>query len=71
MCIRDRDNFTIKELRTAVSLNKGNVLLEASGGITRENVTEIAQTGVDYISIGEITKNIEPMDLSMRFEPSQ
>ncbi len=64
------DNFTIKELRAAVSLNKGNVLLEASGGITRENVTEIAQTGVDYISIGEITKNIEPMDLSMRFEPS-
>ncbi|SUZ74617.1 uncharacterized protein METZ01_LOCUS27471 [marine metagenome] len=65
------DNFSMKELREAVTLNKGNVPLEASGGITRENVTEIAQTGVDYISIGEITKNIEPMDLSMRFEPSK
>jgi nicotinate-nucleotide pyrophosphorylase (carboxylating) len=52
-------------------LSGGNIQLEASGGITLENVVSIAQTGVNYISVGEITKNIEPMDLSLRFEPEK
>ena len=62
------DNFSMEELREAVTLSDGNIPLEASGGITLENVVSIAQTGVNYISVGEITKNIEPMDLSLRFK---
>ena len=59
----------MEELHTAVKLNQGAIQLEASGGITHDNVAAIAQTGVNYISIGDITKNIESMDLSLRFEP--
>lgn len=66
------DNMTIDQLAEAVSLaNKladNKVLLEASGGITLENIRAIAETGVDYISVGDITKNIEAVDLSMRFD---
>ncbi len=65
------DNFSMEELREAVILIDGNIPLEASGGITLENVVSIAQTGVNYISVGEITKNIEPMDLSLRFKPEK
>jgi len=65
------DNFSMEELREAVTLSDGNIQLEASGGITLENVVSIAQTGVNYISVGEITKNIEPMDLSLRFKPEK
>jgi nicotinate-nucleotide pyrophosphorylase (carboxylating) len=53
----------------AVNLNKQSgkrAVLEASGGITLENVREIAMTGIDRISIGSITKNIQAIDLSMR-----
>ena len=65
------DNFSMEELREAVTLSDENIPLEASGGITLENVVSIAQTGVNYISVGEITKNIEPMDLSLRFKPEK
>ena len=65
------DNFSMEELREAVTLSDGNIPLEASGGITLENVVSIAQTGVNYISVGEITKNIEPMDISLRFKPEK
>ena len=65
------DNFSMEELREAVTLSDGNIPLEASGGITLENVVSIAQTGVNYISVGEITKNIEPMDISLRFKPER
>tara|TARA_B100000749_G_scaffold250700_1_gene215946 strand:+ start:2396 stop:3259 length:864 start_codon:yes stop_codon:yes gene_type:complete len=65
------DNFSMEKLHEAVTLSDGNIQLEASGGITLENVVSIAQTGVNYISVGEITKNIEPMDLSLRFEPEK
>jgi nicotinate-nucleotide pyrophosphorylase (carboxylating) len=47
----------------------GRAVLEASGGITLENVRAIAETGVDRISIGALTKDIKSVDLSMRFEP--
>ena len=65
------DNFDPDELRYAVTLtsqlaNKQTVL-EASGGITLDNVREIAETGVDRISIGSITKDIKAVDLSMNF----
>ena len=63
------DNFEPSKLRDAVHLNSNNskpAILEASGGITLSNVREIALTGVDRISIGAITKNIQAVDLSMR-----
>ena len=61
------DNFAIGELHAAVATTAARVPLEASGGITFDNVAEVARTGVDYISVGELTKNVTPLDLSMRF----
>lgn len=61
------DNFSLEELRTAVSENAGGAWLEASGGITLENVRAVAGTGVDCISIGALTKDIHALDLSMQF----
>jgi nicotinate-nucleotide pyrophosphorylase (carboxylating) len=62
------DNMTPDPLREAVRITAGRAELEASGGITRENVRAIAETGVDRISIGALTKDIEAVDFSMRFE---
>lgn len=65
------DNFSIDLLTEAVRLNKLHAkpaILEASGGITLNNVRAIALTGVDRISIGSLTKNIQAIDLSMRFD---
>jgi nicotinate-nucleotide pyrophosphorylase (carboxylating) len=62
------DNFSIEDLQEAVAQNEGkSIKLEASGNITLQNVKSIADTGVDFISIGDITKNIKAIDLSMRF----
>lgn len=60
------DNMPHTTLREAVALTTGQARLEASGGITIENIREIAETGVDYISIGELTKHLRAIDLSMR-----
>lgn len=62
------DNFSHSHLRTAVERNQGRAKLEASGGITRQTIRGIANTGVDYISIGALTKDATAIDLSMRFE---
>ncbi|HHI76502.1 MAG TPA: nicotinate-nucleotide diphosphorylase, partial [Gammaproteobacteria bacterium] len=62
------DNFDLARLREAVRLNAGRARLEASGGVSLETVRAIAETGVDDISVGEITKDIRAVDLSMRFE---
>jgi nicotinate-nucleotide pyrophosphorylase (carboxylating) len=65
------DNFSLPLMREAVALNAGSskpLKLEASGGITHESIREIAGTGVDFISVGSITKNVRAVDLSMRFE---
>ena len=65
------DNFSLDDLREAVAINAayGYVAaeLEASGNVTLETIRDIAETGVDYISTGAITKNIEASDLSMLF----
>lgn len=61
------DNFGLEELKTAVKHTRGRAKLEASGGITLENIRAVAETAVDYISVGDITKNIKAIDLSMRF----
>ena len=60
------DNFSLLSLKEAVKLVNGLMPIEASGNITEENIKDIAQTGVDYISIGSITKNIRAIDLSLR-----
>lgn len=62
------DNFTPRQMRQAVVLNAGRALLEASGNITLDNVRAVAETGVDRISIGGLTKNIQAIDFSMRFQ---
>ncbi len=61
------DNFSTGMMREAVGLSAGRAELEASGGIDLHSVRAIAQTGVDRISIGALTKNIHAVDLSMRF----
>ena len=61
------DNFSLQDCKAAVALAQGKLKLEASGGIDEKSITDIAETGVDYISVGELTKNIDPLDLSMRF----
>jgi len=61
------DNFSLEMLREAVALNNGQAKLEASGGVTLASIRNIAETGVDYISTGELTKHVRAVDLSMRF----
>jgi nicotinate-nucleotide pyrophosphorylase (carboxylating) len=65
------DNFTLNQLSEAVTLTRKqageSVILEASGNITLDNVRQVAETGMDRISIGGLTKNIQAIDLSMRF----
>lgn len=60
------DNFSLADLQAAVMLGKGDVELEASGGITLANIHAVASTGVHYISVGDMTKNVQAVDLSMR-----
>lgn len=61
------DNFSQQQMIDAVKHVAGRCKLEASGNITLENLTEVAQTGVDYISMGVLTKDVKAIDLSMRF----
>ncbi|HAL41173.1 MAG TPA: nicotinate-nucleotide diphosphorylase, partial [Gammaproteobacteria bacterium] len=65
------DNFSIDQTRTAVAQSRGKIVLEASGNITMESIRAIAETGVDYISCGDLTKRVQPLDLSMRFVMSR
>ena len=60
------DNFELAQMREAVALNAGRALLEASGGVTMESVRAIAETGVDRISIGGLTKDVKATDYSLR-----
>jgi nicotinate-nucleotide pyrophosphorylase (carboxylating) len=65
------DEFPLQAMRDAVALNAASskpLKLEASGGITAATIREIAATGVDFISVGSITKNVRAVDLSMRFD---
>ncbi|MCG7992002.1 MAG: carboxylating nicotinate-nucleotide diphosphorylase [Candidatus Thiodiazotropha lotti] len=62
------DNFTPEQLREAVKLAGGRARLEASGGINLATIREIAETGIDDISVGALTKDIRAIDLSMLFE---
>lgn len=62
------DNFDVEQLTAAVQLTNGRAKLEASGNVNLETVRAIAETGVDYISIGGLTKDVRAVDLSMRFQ---
>lgn len=68
------DNFTLEQLRDAVAVNRDQgdppAELEASGNLTIDSIREVAETGVDFISVGAVTKNVQAIDLSMRFEPT-
>lgn len=61
------DNFDLAGLRQAVDINQHRIELEASGNVTLKTIRDIAETGVDFISTGAITKDIKALDLSMRF----
>ncbi len=62
------DNFSLEMMAEAVGIAAGRAELEASGNVTEATLRTIAETGVDFISIGALTKGVEPLDLSMRFE---
>lgn len=61
------DNFSLEDMREAVQRSRGKARLEVSGNVTKETVCDFAQTGVDYISVGALTKHVRALDLSMRF----
>ena len=62
------DNFSIDDIALAVEINAHRVELEASGNIDLDNIRQVAETGIDYISVGAITKNVRAIDYSMIFE---
>ena len=62
------DNMSLEQMRAAVSVNAGRAVLEASGNVNLDTVRGIAETGVDRISIGGLTKDVRALDLSMRFQ---
>ena len=61
------DNFTVEQMRAAVTINRHRALLEVSGNVTDQTLRLFAETGVDYISVGALTKHVRALDLSMRF----
>lgn len=63
------DNFDLERLADAARETAGRAALEASGGITLDNIRAIAETGVDFISVGSLTKHLRAIDLSLRFLP--
>lgn len=64
------DNFSLADMRTAVIRSNGEIALEASGNVNQHTIRAIAETGVDFISLGTITKDIRAIDLSMRLQAS-
>ena len=60
------DNFTTEQMKEAVTFTAGRALLEASGGINLDQMRVIAATGVDRISLGKLTKDVNAVDFSMR-----
>jgi nicotinate-nucleotide pyrophosphorylase (carboxylating) len=62
------DEFSLEDMRTAVATTGGKAKLEASGGINADTLVPVAETGVDYISIGALTKDVKAVDLSMRLD---
>lgn len=61
------DNFNVEDMRKAVAITNGKARLEVSGNVTKETIRKFAETGVDFISVGALTKHVRALDLSMRF----
>lgn len=61
------DNFNVEDMCKAVAITSGKARLEVSGNVTKETIREFAETGVDFISVGALTKHVRALDLSMRF----
>jgi nicotinate-nucleotide pyrophosphorylase (carboxylating) len=61
------DNFSLDQMREAVKVTNGRTQLEASGNVLLETLRGVAETGVDFISVGGLTKHVRAVDLSMRF----
>lgn len=61
------DNFSLESIRTAVAFTQGRAKLEASGGYSKESLVSVAETGVDYISVGALTKHVRATDYTMLF----
>jgi nicotinate-nucleotide pyrophosphorylase (carboxylating) len=61
------DNFSVQEIQVAITMNAGRAKLEASGGYNTDTMLEVARTGVDYLSIGALTKNLQATDFSLLF----
>ena len=62
------DNMNCDEMKKAVAINDGKVLLEASGNVTKDNIRSVAETGVDIISLGALTHSVKCFDISMRIQ---
>jgi nicotinate-nucleotide pyrophosphorylase (carboxylating) len=62
------DNFALDTMRQAVATVAGRIKLEASGNVDLDTIRAIAETGVDYVSVGSLTKDVRAIDLSMRFK---
>ncbi len=62
------DNFSLEDMKQAVEINQGQAKLEVSGNVSLDSIASIAATGVDYISAGALTKHVQAVDLSMRFQ---
>jgi len=62
------DNFSLAEMQRAVAITQGRALLEVSGNVTLATLRDFAQTGIDFISVGALTKHVRALDLSMRFQ---
>jgi len=60
------DNMTVRDMEKAVKMSKGKVLLEASGGVSLDNVSDIAHTGVEFISVGALTHSAAAVDISLK-----
>ena len=65
------DNMSLPDLRESVRINAGRAVLEISGGVTLDGLRTLAETGVDRISIGTLTKDVRAVDFSMRFDAAE
>ena len=65
------DNMSIEEMMAAVKIAAGRIPLEASGNITLDNVRQVAETGVDFISVGSLTHSVQALDLSFIIDQSE
>jgi nicotinate-nucleotide pyrophosphorylase (carboxylating) len=62
------DNMSIENMKESVDMINGKAKVEASGNVNTENIRRIAETGVDFISVGALTHSVKALDINMKFE---